>query len=561
MADHRVLLIGLDAATFTVIDPLLARGRLPNLARLIRQGVRGELRSTIPPLTFPAFPSLLTGKNPGKHGIYGPEVLDLTKYQPKTGQPTNSQPIAGQTILDFLGKRGARVASYGVPMTTPVWPINGVMVGGFPTPDPWRAYTWPPEFADEVGPLMPPSIPKPQTGDRDELREEFLRVKPELILPMADYEIEKTTAFLERFVRSGEYDLVAGVIRVPDYLQHKLWKHREPSYPTYDPKQAAKYGHLIDHYYEEIDRALGKVFDAAGGWIVAVVSDHGAGHYPTRVFHPNAFLRRAGLLAPVERGNVSAARRLMGLVRLAFRVLPIKDLVLQRLPLALHKRLARVRDLGDTIDWPRTQAFFSPVYHPTCGIVVNLRGRQAQGTVEPGAGYEAVRDRIIAGLKALRDPHDGRPIVQEVYRREELYAGPFVENAPDVIFLTDPIYYGGTRQDTLVTMTDKRTLDHASGAHRMEGVLVLHGPGVRAGVEVEGATIIDIAPTLLHAAGWPVPADVDGRVLTAALEPAVAERPVQVGEPLGEGGGARGQYSEEEEESIRAALKGLGYIG
>src|SRR5439155_4115871 len=150
----RALVIGLDAATWDIIDPLLAAGELPNLARLVRNGVRSPLRSTIPPLTFCAWPAIVTGKNPGKIGIFSFYDQDLRQYE-RGKRVSTARPLVGQTWFDLVGATGERVVAYGVPMTYPAWPVNGAMVSGFPTPDLTRTFAFPPELEQRVPGLLP----------------------------------------------------------------------------------------------------------------------------------------------------------------------------------------------------------------------------------------------------------------------------------------------------------------------------------------------------------------------------------------------------------------------
>jgi predicted AlkP superfamily phosphohydrolase/phosphomutase len=191
-----------------------------------------------------------------------------------------------------------------------------------------------------------------------------------------------------------------------------------------------------------------------------------------------------------------------------------------------------------------------------------VRGRQPNGTVEPGTEYEALRDRLISALKGLRDPRTGATVVREVYKREEIFAGPHFEDAPDISFVTDPTYITGHRVDFPFLESPPAGEHDWTGDHRMDGVLCLVGAGVfREGANLIGTTVLDVAPTLFHAAGLPVPSDFDGRVLADAFVPGyIDQHPVERGEILDGASLPPIEYSEEEEAGIRAALQGLGYI-
>src|SRR5439155_5222514 len=185
---RKALIIGLDGATWDVIDPLLAKGELPHIGRLVERGVRAHLRSTIPPVTAAAWPSIVTGMNPGMHGIFRFETLDHEEYD-RRGEFNSSDRIAGRTIFDYLGGLGERVLAAAVPMTYPAWPINGRMVSGYPTPRPDQFFTYPPEWADEV-------LAHIQTRQRDQTREKMDTRTPEEFLRFCERVLDQMSTYL-----------------------------------------------------------------------------------------------------------------------------------------------------------------------------------------------------------------------------------------------------------------------------------------------------------------------------------------------------------------------------
>jgi predicted AlkP superfamily phosphohydrolase/phosphomutase len=215
-------------------------------------------------------------------------------------------------------------------------------------------------------------------------------------------------------------------------------------------------------------------------------------------------------------------------------------------------------DLDHCIDWAQTQAFFASI--PAQGIYINVR-RGDRGTVAPGADYGALRGQIRDGLLALADPRSGERIVDRVWFREELYHGPWVHLAPDVLFVARDYSYLG--RELLGTRgVVESSMNWANGFHRMNGVLIGYGPHVRRGVHLEGATMVDVAPTVLYTLGLPVPENMDGRVLTGALDPQfVATHPIRREPPLGKGDGGPGEgYSDDEQAEVAGRLAALGYI-
>lgn len=550
----KALIIGLDGATFDLIDPLLAAGQLPHLAQLMAEGTWGRLRSVLPPNSAPAWAAFLTGKNPGRTGILNFRILDLRSYSGYANRFASSAAFAGQTFLDALSRQGRGVLAYRVPMTYPVWPVQGVMVAGYPTPDRRRAYTFPPELGDELTPIALHSHDEILTAGVAEERRN------------ADFEIKSTGETMTRFLQAGEQDLYVCVSGITDGYQHKFWKYIDPQHPLYDPVEGARYGDIIAEAYRKLDGLVGRLVAQVGpDWLVMILSDHGGGPRPAKALNLNAWLQQQGWLR-AQAGNArplrQTARHLVDWARFN---LPFLDWANRHLPERVRAGISEIKSGAGLIDWGKTRAFRVPLQYPAEGIEINLRGRQPQGIVERGAEYEAVRSAILEALRELADPEDGRPLVREAYRREEAYSGPFLEEMPDIVLLTDPAYDGGAGVDRLITEVPLSFLARRSGDHLMEGVLILRGEGlVRRGQRVEGATITDLAPTILYALGCPIPRDMDGRVLTEALEPdLLARRPVVYGEPLGAGSGeatAGHAYSDEDEAGIRKALEGLGYI-
>jgi predicted AlkP superfamily phosphohydrolase/phosphomutase len=230
-----------------------------------------------------------------------------------------------------------------------------------------------------------------------------------------------------------------------------------------------------------------------------------------------------------------------------------------------HKWASRVVFSG--IDWTNSRAYAVGNYG---NISINVRGREPLGTVDPGKEYESLREEIITRLAELKDPDSGEPILDKVYKREELYSGPYMEEAPDIIVLwKDFAYY--TRQsvaDEEVSLFEppgkfgSRTIEH-SACHRLNGILIMNGKPLLEGKTVE-ANIIDLAPTILYTMGLPVPEDMDGRVLTEAFSSTHLEsRPVRhvASDKMSSRKEApKSVYSPDEEEATRQRLRDLGYI-
>jgi predicted AlkP superfamily phosphohydrolase/phosphomutase len=361
------------------------------------------------------------------------------------------------------------------------------------------------------------------------------------------------------------------VVGATDKAHHDWWKYIDPGHPAYDAKEAALYGDLILEVYKTSDACVGKFLDAIDDdTIVIVMSDHGGGAHPKYYWNTNYFLRTLGLLAPSAKADKSKKgfnSAFKQFYRRKIRRFPYLEKVYRSLPQALKKVATNLDSQAmmdlDAIDWKHTRAYRFPMYPPVEGIMINVAGRQPQGCVQPGEEYEELRTRILEEARKLRDPKTGEPIVLEAYRREEVYHGERLETAPDLIIVTQDCYKGGTGIGELVSEVPLDVVSKLSGVHRMDGILLAQGPNIRRNAVIEGAGIIDVAPTIIYALGMPVPSDMDGNPLTGLFEEAYASRTAasytderKVEDVASEEYG----YSEEEEESVRLKLEALGYL-
>ncbi len=547
---RQVLVIGLDGATFDIIDPLVAAGELPTLARLMEEGVRGHLMSTVPPNSAPAWTSFLTGVSPARHGILDFREVDLRRYEVFTGRFVNASAFAGRTILDRIAAHTRGVVAFRVPMTYPVWPLNGILVAGYPTPDRKRAYTYPPELADSLSPIALHS------------HDEIARAGIEEERRNADYEIAVLLKHLKRWLKENRHDFYMAVTGITDGFHHKFWKYHDPTHPLHNPNWPEEHKQVIREYYRRLDTAVGELLSLVDErWLVVVMSDHGGGPRPHRLFNTNAWLARHGWLAPAQgaggRVMYRAARHALAWARTH---MPMRKWIIDHMSPDMRRRALQVRQATAAIDWGRTVAYRVPLQFPAEGIEINVRGRQPQGIVSPGEQFERVRDEIMAALREARDPDTGQPVVSAVWRREDLY--PNGETTlPDILFLTNGRLACGDDLDALFSEQPLTSLERLSGDHTMEGIALFWGEGVQPGAQVD-LSIMDLPATLLWALGLPVPEDLDGRVLTEVFTPAyVQHHPVESGPPLWqESSRSEEDLTPEEEEAIHKALARLGYV-
>lgn len=547
-----LLLIGLDGAGLDLVEPWVAEGRLPALGALLARGAFGPLRSTIPAATFPAWTSLMTGVNPGRHG-----VLDFLERVPGTYRMRfmNGSHRRVPALWNRLSAAGKRSAVLTVPATYPPEPIEGVMVSGWDTPLTTRidaSFVHPPAFHDEVrrlvGTLPFADFQEVRTGAGWHAR---------ALTSLLDG-IDRRTRLAEALLRREPLDALIVVYGESDTVAHHFWRFHDPASPRHAP---SPHGDAVRRVYEALDAAVGTLVAAAGpDAVVAVVSDHGSGGASDRVLHLNRRLADCGLLSfrPSGGGAARLARRL------ALRTVParLQGAILRRAP-ETAGRLEGLARLGQ-IDWSGTRAYSEELdYHPS--VWINRTDRDPEGTVAP-SDYERLRDDVVAALTAWRDD-DGQAVVARVWRREEVYAGPATEHAPDL--LVEPAWHRGYRPSCLRSPGPGPALrvlaaaEHGagkdagtSGIHRREGLFALAGPGVSARGRLAAADVVDVLPTLLPLAGLPVPDGLDGRPIREALAVAVAESADAVAPPTA----APVAFGPEETRVLAERLAALGYL-
>lgn len=514
-------------------------GALPAFRALIGRGVRAVLRSTIPPLTPPAWVSSVTGVNPGKHGVF-----DFTKGRERYRiQPVRSGDWRVEPIWLRLGREGFKVGVVNFPLTYPPFPVNGFLLSGMLTPSDATDFFHPPELAEAVGSsLSGAGLRLDEKNLHHGRRRAFLRDLARTT--------ERQTELAIRLARTFDVDVLQIVYDGLDRLQHYFWRFLDEAGASVTDAQA------IFRYYRQLDRSLDALISrVASDGHVLVYSDHGFGSLDRRI-HIEELLVGWGLLTWREAPESRSHREWME--ALAYK-LGVGTMLKRWLPASLKRALPQTPLTPYAhIDWPRTRAFFASM--PNQSIRLNLRGREPQGIVQPGREYESLRQRIIDGLMALKDPVTHRPLIQRVYRREELYHGPQVEGADDLIVSAAPgVYLIGGRSERVISRREERWA--WSGTHRVDGLFILAGPGVRRAHQLESARIEDVAPTMLYVMGLPVPDYMDGEVLLDAFRPEfVRAHPViKRSEPLPSGPTMPGGYDAEEAELL-SRLRHLGYI-
>jgi predicted AlkP superfamily phosphohydrolase/phosphomutase len=530
----RAVVLGLDGGTWDLLRPLAERGVMPNLARALERGRHGRLRSCLPPFSAPAWMSISTGKNPGSHGIF-----DFWEAgTPGEKRLVSSTSASGRKLWELVDDADKVARVLAVPVSYPPARLkHGSFVCGMFTPGEGVDYTWPRELKAELKAL-------PGGYDADPYAK---GLAGRAFIEQTHHVIRQQEVATRHLIDKGDWDLLFSVIQAPDPIQHKFWNVLEPTDPRYDAAKARELLPLLEETYRRCDEVIGdRLAMAERGAFVLLVSDHGFGRYE-KFFYLNTVLEGAGLLSRrqgakrVATGRLSTRRVIEAIRRLD--VIGLE----RRVPARFRERLAGGIEaaLSAPIDLERSQAYAAASSAES--VFINPR--------IPEAERGDVARRVIKVLEAARDPDTGEPIVERAHRREDVYDGSQLHRIPDVLIDFGERPYLASERLSARTIVEPLTGDSGGGRHRRYGIVLAAGPGVEAG-RLEGATIADLAPTVLHAMGLPVPDDMDGRVLAELFADG---RQVET-EAARRSDSDAAVYTAEEEAAIEASLRGLGYI-
>ncbi len=551
--NRKVVVIGLDGATLDIIRPLVEQGRLPALASIMTNGVYGDLKSTIHPITPQAWTSFLTGKKAGKHGIFDFSRRKKDSYDIEF---VNASARKAESIFSILSRAGKKVGAIAIPFTFPPEKVNGFMLSGMDSP------------GEDARAFYPARL-------YNEIKREFGHYHIHLASPVGrtidqerfwkDVKIEdkNRTGISKYLMKRYPCDLFMTVYNNTDRVAHQ---HLDEGVYGRIQNGMGFEGDLLVKTYENTDAHVGTLLtDLDENTSVIIMSDHGSGPIK-KVFFLNRWLEKNGFLAYRKKGQSPVERAVQQARFLAKRFLPrsAKNFIETRFG-GVRDKVESMLSFSD-IEWEKTKAYGFGMYG---NIYVNLKGREPKGVVEPGRQYEDLCDQIIEDLTCLTDPDTGEKIVEKVYRREDLYDGPYVEDAPDLLIGWDDYAYY-----TSVTLgKEKREIfgPHMNidcseykhvGTHRLNGTFMVMGGKIKTGSEISDAGICDVAPTILYMLGEAIPDDMDGRVLTEIFEEEFCrDNPPRFGRS---GQVARADevvaYSDEESRKVAERLKGLGYL-
>jgi len=521
---NKVLIVGLDGATFRIIKPLVLEGKLPTFSRLMKNGIHGILRSTVPPITAPAWTSFTTGKNPGKHGLFHFTTFKEGSYDYSL---VNATFIKSKTMFRLASDAGKRVISINVPVTYPPEKLNGIVVSGMLSPKD-ATFTHPAGLSQKI---------RDDGYIIDMLGQPFL--EPEQRLELAEKMSTKRLDISRKILSENDWDLAMLVFVGADRLQHNIWHRMD----------------LLHRFYIHQDSLLARLLETVDdSTYVMLMSDHG--FTPTKAaFFVNQWLANEGYLKkrywrvapPLRIGDLLARDRRTFMFK-------IKNVIKSIVAHATRGKLLNYPQIS--INYEKSKAFAKPSEM----IFINLKGREASGKIEPGEEYEKIKREIARKLKELTDPETGETILEDAVIKDDIYSGEHFDKAPDIGLVPKEDGYA------LIGMRSHHSyIRHdfpRNSFHSMNGIFFLSGPDVTKDVECETLQMVDCMPTILHILDVPIPEDVDGRVLKELF---AEGSQLRTKEPQRQGssqitGRQFTKTSDEDDRLMEEQLRGLGYL-
>jgi len=501
----RVIVVGIDGATWDLIIPLVKKGKMPTFKKLMKEGVWGLLESTEPPISSASWTTITTGVNPGKHGIF-----DFSRRKDGTYEirPLSSKDVRVPRVWDILGYYGKKVYIINVPMTYPPKKVNGALISGFPCPEDKNDFSYPPRFIEELRAKIDRDIHFQNRISPHQEREFF-----EEMMKITDYLAETVNYIL----KNKEFDFLMSVFTAPDAVGHVFFKYLDENHPKFENKKE-----FVDAYfsiYTKLDEILESILNRLKeNDKLLIVSDHGF----TSVYYGvalNKWLMEKGYLRLKRRPSTLFKRFLFNLgitPENLFRIAKKLNLVKKAQEEAYRESKSFIRKIvdfitigWDDIDWSKTKAYSQGNFGQ---IFINLKGREPQGCVTLEE-YNDIVDKIISDLKELR--FNGERVFDIIKRRDEVYKGDFVKYAPDIIclhsnskFVVSRFFEFGSRK--IITIHPVW-----SGTHDKFGIFLAWdgGKDINEGKNIT-AKVEDVTPTVLYMFGIPIPKYMDGRVLT-----------------------------------------------
>lgn len=462
----KVVMIGLDG-----LNPDLVyqwKGELPNLSKLMEEGIHGNIKSTVPPITPQAWSCILTGKNPGHFGYWDFTYRDDYSYGQSELVNSRVRDERVDTIYEILSGYNKKVAIINVPVTYPPPEIpGGYSISSFMIPNLNKQFTHPASLRKKIEKIIGQYIIDASTSDMN-----FRQMDKEVVLKRI-YDMDKQRFELTKyFIKEKKCDFVFTVIMGTDRMPHLFYRYFDKNHRRYTPHP--KYESALKNHYKFCDESIGEILNLMDkDTAMIVTSDHSVQRLDGRI-NLNEWLIKEGYMK-------------------------------------LRKRPERPTSLMQVdIDWSQTKAWATGF---TGQLYLNVKGRESQGIVD-SQDYERLLDELAEKLKAITD-EKGESLDTKVYRRKDIHSGEYAKFGPDLFVYFDNCYWNISEligYDSIYSYDTPKGPD--DGGHGPFGFFAMAGKGVPKRGKVSDADLLDIAPTVLHLFGVTIPQDMEGKVLT-----------------------------------------------
>ncbi|KXB03935.1 hypothetical protein AKJ47_01350 [candidate division MSBL1 archaeon SCGC-AAA261G05] len=518
--EARVMVIGLDGATFKLLRPWIDEEELNFISECFKEGVHGELETVYPTLSTLAWPCFYTGKNPGKLGIFGYTLVEDIKNPQNRERIVNSTHVRSPSLWRILSKAGKKVGVVNIPVTYPPEPVNGFLISGFLTP-PGRSYTYPEKLRKDIGDY---EIDLEFEGgysvlpDSDVKRERLFKNQAEITRRRFETSL--------KLIRSEHPDFFAMNFKGIDTIQHLFWNDKN----------------ILLDFYRKVDEYVEKLYKEMDPTHLFLMSDHGFHKSAEKYFFINTWLKDEGYL---EKSKSVSGGFIDKVVQMGLKAVGRFGGLRKLLSTSMKENFLNFSS-GRQIDFERTKAYGS-----RWGIFLNKKEDSKQTTLK----------KLISDLESAEDPENGRKIFKELILGKEHYSGDFAEKLPDTVPIPHPEY---KLMPNLSEMIVKKKVDkpYIQGQHKSDpyGILIVRGEEVKRKSRIKGSKITDLFPTILNLMNVKSPRDIDGKVLKELFKPESRYRKESRAEKTVEEDEAKDSYYFSEKERIRKRLKRLNDI-
>ena len=473
----KTVILGLDGATWYILEPLARSGEMPNLKSLMAKGSWGPLESTIPPVTGAAWLSLATGLNPGKTGV----IDFLKRTEDFNLKPVSSSDFKNISLWDILSNYGKTCAILDYPMLYPPYKIKGFMLstwGG-------EVKTYPRKLEKALKNLL-------------EDYDIFMNYHEEkyddvnLFIRHLNQALEKKLKITRQLLTRENWNLFITVIPHTDWIQHRLWRYIDERHPLYNKQESLQILPHFQEFWKKIDKHIGELASIATYFFI--VSDHGFGSQ-YGCFNLPKWLEIKGYIKR-KRSPKTLFKPIASVLKGTF--------IAKLLPTKVREQGIKLLKPISEIDMAKSKVYILGHTIPFGALYLNSKNPE-QTT--------ALKNKLIDSLRNIKKDIN-QDVRVTVFDTKKIYVGNKTELLPDIIFTINNwscVIIKDFKANFLYK--DAPYSNRHTGSHRLNGIFLAYGPDIKNGFEVKGLKIYDIAPTILHMFNVPIPKEMDGRVI------------------------------------------------